>query len=68
MAYCIDTSALIAAWQERYPIKNFPAFWRRIDSLIVAGNLIAPMELLRETEKRSDELHEWLSARKKHVS
>ncbi|HEX2942518.1 MAG TPA: DUF4411 family protein [Rhodopila sp.] len=64
MVYCIDTSALIAAWQERYPIENFPAFWRRVDGLIAAGNLVAPMEVLRETEKRSDELHEWLSARK----
>jgi hypothetical protein len=64
MAYCIDTSALIAAWQERYPIENFPAFWLRMDALIKAGDLVAPMEVLRETGKRSDELHAWLSARR----
>jgi hypothetical protein len=62
--YCIDTSALIAAWQERYPPENFPPFWRRIDGLIEASRLTAPMEVLRETQKRSDELHKWLLARK----
>jgi hypothetical protein len=64
MAYCIDTSALIAAWQERYPIENFPAFWRHMDTLITTGDLVAPMEVLRETEKRSDDLHAWLAARR----
>lgn len=29
MTYCIDTSSLIAAWQERYPIENFPNFCDR---------------------------------------
>jgi len=62
--YCIDTSSLIAAWQERYPIENFPAFWVRLDALIAAGRLIAPREVLEETKKRSDELHAWLKARK----
>jgi Domain of unknown function (DUF4411) len=64
VVYCIDTSALIAAWQERYPIENFPSFWSRVDGLIIDGRLIAPMEVLRETGRRSDELHTWLSGRK----
>ena len=62
--YCIDTSALIAAWQERYPPENFPAFWGRIEALIVAGRLVAPVEVLHETTKRSDELHNWLAERR----
>src|SRR5690349_10854 len=62
--YCIDTSALIAAWQERYPPENFPSFWQRMNALIQAGRLTAPMEVYRETKKRSDELHKWLSDRK----
>ena len=61
--YCIDTSSLIAAWQERYPIENFPPFWIKMDSLIAEGRLIAPIEVLNETKKRSDELHAWLKAR-----
>ena len=64
VVYCIDTSALIAEWQERYPIENFPPFWNRVDGLITAGRLTAPVEVLRETGRRSDELHAWLNARK----
>lgn len=63
VVYCIDTSALIAAWQERYPPENFPSFWKRVDDLINIGHLIAPSEVLHETTKRSDELHKWLSER-----
>jgi hypothetical protein len=62
--YCIDTSALIAAWQERYLIENFPPFWKYVDALIDGERLVAPIEVLNETERRSDELHKWLSARK----
>lgn len=62
-SYCIDTSALIAAWQERYPIDNFPGLWDRVDQLIDAGRLLAPMEVLHETGKKSDELHDWLKSR-----
>jgi hypothetical protein len=61
--YCIDTSSLITAWQERYPIENFPRFWDKMDALIADKRLIAPMEVLNETKKRSDELHVWLKAR-----
>jgi hypothetical protein len=62
--YCIDTSALIAAWHERYPIENFPPFWDKMDGLISKGRLVAPIEVYHETGKRSDELHAWLGARK----
>ena len=61
--YCIDTSSLIAAWQERYPIENFPSFWNKMDRLISDKRLIAPIEVLNEMKKRSDELHAWLKAR-----
>ncbi|NOG74031.1 DUF4411 family protein [Roseicella sp. DB1501] len=61
--YCVDTSALIAAWQERYPIENFPRFWERLDAFIAEGCLVSPDEVLRETGKRSDELHAWLKVR-----
>lgn len=61
--YCIDTSSLIAAWQERYPIENFPSFWNKMDQLISDKRLIAPIEVLNEMKKRSDELHTWLKAR-----
>lgn len=64
VVYCVDTSALIEAWQVDYPVEHFPGFWRRMEELIAANRLIAPEEVLRETKRRSDELHAWLSARK----
>ena len=67
MIYCVDTSSLIAAWQERYPIENFPKFWDRVDDLIKEKRLISPVDVFLETKQRSDELHEWLKARKTDV-
>ena len=64
MTYCIDTSSLIAAWQERYPIENFPSFWTKVATLITEGRLIAPVDVLHEIAKRSDELHAWLKERR----
>jgi len=64
MTYCIDTSSLIAAWQERYPIENFPVFWDKMASLIREERLISPIEVFNETKKRSDELHGWLKDHK----
>lgn len=64
MTYCIDTSSLIAAWQERYPIENFPAFWVKVDALISEVRLVAPIDVLHEIAKRSDELHTWLKERR----
>ncbi len=61
--YCVDTSSMIAAWQERYPIENFPQFWVKMDGLIAANRLMSPIEVLNETKKRSDELHAWLKQR-----
>ena len=64
MIYCVDTSSLIAAWQERYPIENFPRFWDRVDGLIFEKRIVSPIEVFLETKKRSDELHGWLKSRK----
>lgn len=63
--YCIDTSALIAAWEERYPLENFPKFWRLLDTLIAEERVTAPPEVLEETRKKSHELHAWLKQREK---
>jgi hypothetical protein len=67
MIYWIDTSSLIAAWHERYPIENFPKFWDRVDGLIFEKRLVSPIEVFFETKKRSEELHIWLKSRKADV-
>lgn len=63
MTYCIDTSSLIAAWEERYPPDNFPKFWTYFEQLIAAERICAPIAVLDETEKKSKELHKWLGER-----
>jgi len=64
MTYCIDTSSLITAWAETYPIEHFPTIWERIDRLIANGNLKSPVEVYHETKRRSDDLYKWLGERK----
>jgi Domain of unknown function (DUF4411) len=62
--YCIDTSALIAAWYERYKPHRFPKLWEQLDQLINDGRLVSSTLVLRECNKqRSEELHDWLKPR-----
>lgn len=61
MTYCIDTSCLIGAWEERYPLENFPKFWTFFEKLIDDGRVCAPSPVLDETGKKSKELHKWLA-------
>ncbi|MBI1263321.1 MAG: DUF4411 family protein [Alphaproteobacteria bacterium] len=35
--YCIDTSSLIASWDERYPPEFFPRFWDNLDGGVTTG-------------------------------
>lgn len=64
MSYCIDTSALIAAWSERYPIRRVPRFWEKMDELIAAGRIVGPEEVRREVKKKTDGLFDWVDARR----
>jgi hypothetical protein len=61
--YCIDTSALIAAWYERYKPNRFPKLWSQFDGLIEARRLFSSSMVLDECSRRSPELHEWLKDR-----
>jgi hypothetical protein len=60
--YCIDTSALVDAWQDMYRPASFPTFWERLDDLIESGALIAP-EDVRQELKYPAELNEWARRR-----
>ena len=64
MKYSIDTSAILHAWRRSYPPKNFPLFWQKIDALIKKGELKATEEVLVELEKKDDDVHKWVRARK----
>jgi hypothetical protein len=65
--YIVDTSALIAAWNENYPIDAFPAFWERIDELVSEGRFRAPDEVLSELGKVDDDPHTWLKERSESI-
>lgn len=60
--YCADTSALVAAWVERYPKDHFPGLWTKFGRLIEAGAVFAPDEVRTELLKRSKDLVEWLDS------
>lgn len=65
MIYCIDTSSLIAGWNERYPQEVFPGLWNNIGDLIEIEQLIAPEVVKFELEKKEDSINNWLDQNKK---
>jgi len=65
--YVFDTSAFIEAWWETYPPANFPGLWEEIDTLVDAGNLIAPEEVLHELKSGDDDLHDWVKQRSDRI-
>ena len=56
--YSLDTSALIAAFHERYPIENFPSLWRKIEELIRSGQL-KMSQIVFEEAMRDTEIKQW---------
>jgi hypothetical protein len=63
VSYSVDTSALMEAWVRSYPPDVFPTLWSRLDGLIRAGRLLASDEVLRELEKKEDDLWQWAKQR-----
>lgn len=59
VAYVIDSSALIDL-KEHYPEDTFPSLWERLEELASNGRLKCPREVLREIEKKNENLHDWL--------
>ncbi len=56
--YSIDTSALIAAFHERYPIGNFPSLWRKIETLI-KNRRLKMAQIVFEEAMRDTEIKRW---------
>ena len=58
--YLPDTSALIAAWSERYPQDLFPAVWQFMDGL--NGRLRVCEYVRDEVDRHAGDLLVWLDA------
>ncbi|MBI3415194.1 MAG: DUF4411 family protein [Verrucomicrobia bacterium] len=64
MPYCVDTSGWLDGWQRHYPPDVFPTLWAKIDALVTAGEIISSEEVYFELQRKSDDLHDWVKARK----
>lgn len=58
-AYCIDTNSLMDVWNRYYPIDIFPGLWGNIEQLIDSGVMVSPEEVLKELDKKDDDLSRW---------
>ena len=56
--YSLDTSALIAAFHERYPIENFPSLWCKIEAFIKNGRL-KMSQIVFDEAMRDTEIKQW---------
>ena len=56
--YSLDTSALIAAFHERYPIENFPSLWNKIEELIKHGRL-KMSQIVFDEAMRDTDIKQW---------
>jgi hypothetical protein len=62
--YCTDTSALIEL-HATYGSDVFVSLWQNVAGLVKEGRLIAPREVLREIEKKDDDLLKWVKKHRK---
>ena len=65
--YSIDTSSLIAAWRERYPVRHFAPFWGKLETLLLDVIVVVSKEVFNEVERKDEELFDWLKQRSESV-
>jgi len=63
MTYALDTNVLIHAWRDLLPLDIAPGFWEQLEALGQDGAVVISMEVVKELEKRDDELLEWVKNR-----
>lgn len=51
-------------WQRYYPPDVFPSLWTKLDELVAAGEVVSSEEVYVELERKADDLHDWVKARK----
>ena len=61
--YIIDTSSLVKLNREN-PLDVYPSVWKKLETLVNAGRLIAPKEVLNEINQYDDQLSKWAKKQK----
>jgi len=56
--YIIDTSSLVKLNREN-PLDVYPSVWKKLETLVAAGRLIAPKEVFNEISQNDDQLSKW---------
>jgi hypothetical protein len=64
--YCIDSSSLIKLKRDYRP-NVFRTLWEKVELLLNAGRLIAPIEVFEEVSKKDDDLARWARENKKKL-
>ena len=59
MLFCVDTSALVEAWNTWYPPDVFPALWEELGSESGPAELVSPVIVLDELRRKEDEILKW---------
>ncbi len=59
LAYSLDTSALIGAWDRHYPRDIFPEFWSGLSQIVAERRAACIDEVREELSKKDDELFAW---------
>jgi uncharacterized protein DUF4411 len=57
---CFDTSSFIECWAGRYRRTIFAGLWDRIEDVVQSGDIWTPEEVLNETKRKDDGLHDWM--------
>lgn len=64
--FCIDSSSLMTAMRETYPIATFPGLWKKMGESFKSGELISTIIVYDEIEHGGDELAKWAEVYKAH--
>jgi hypothetical protein len=62
--YCVDTSGWLDGWVRDYPPDVFPSVWEKLSDCIASGTIKCSEEVYVELDKKDDEIHKWIMARK----
>lgn len=63
MPFSLDTSGILDAWVRYYPRDVFPTIWSNMDSSAKNGDIFVIDEVLRELERKDDDVYKWVKTR-----